>query len=263
MNDALILGLFVILPCVAGSLLFLFARNQRKRNLNAGAAPGSESAPESSGGTGRVGWGRLIFGNTLVFLLLGSLALLAGEDPYLFRRARLTDARWIAVLDAAAALGNWNAPVPAGRARGIAIGKAFNSIVAEVIEISQPAAGSLKVHRVSCAVDCGRPVNPGSIQAQMQGGIVHGLNATLWGQQTFKAGVAQSANFNRSRMLRLNEMPQIDVTIMPPDPNVPIGGIGEPGVPTVAPALANAYARLTGQRIRTLPFFPGATMSGL
>lgn len=195
--------------------------------------------------------------------MMDELALLAGEDPYLFRRARLTDARWIAVLDAAAALGGWNTPVPAGRARGIAIGKAFNSIVAEVFEISQPAAGSLKVHRVACAIDCGRPVNPGSIQAQMQGGIVHGLNAALWGQQTFKAGVAQAANFNRSRMLRLNEMPQIDVTIMPPNPSVPIGGIGEPGVPTVAPALANAYARLTGRRVRSLPFFPGATMSGL
>ncbi len=97
----------------------------------------------------------------------------------------------------------------------------------------------------------------------MQGGIVHGINATLWGQQTFQAGAAVSKNFNRSRMMRLNEMPVISVTIMPPNPDVPIGGIGEPAVPTVAPALANAYAKLTGQRIRTLPFFPNATMGGL
>lgn len=195
--------------------------------------------------------------------MMDELAQFAGEDPYQFRRNRLTDPRWIAVLDAAAQLGGWATPVPAGRARGIAISKAFNSIVAEVFEISQPAAGSIRIHKVACAIDCGRPVNPDSIKAQMQGGIVHGINATLWGQQTFLAGAAVSKNFNRSRMMRLGEMPQISVTIMPPNPNVPIGGIGEPAVPAVAPALANAYARLTGQRIRSLPFFPNATMSGL
>ncbi|MBS1787461.1 MAG: xanthine dehydrogenase family protein molybdopterin-binding subunit [Acidobacteria bacterium] len=194
--------------------------------------------------------------------MMDELAKFAGEDPYLFRRNRLTDPRWIAVLDAAAQLGGWNTPVPSGRARGIAISKAFNSIVAEVFEISQTTSG-VKIHKVACAIDCGRPVNPDSIKAQMQGGIVHGINATLWGQQTFKAGAAVSKNFNRSRMMRLNEMPVISVTILPPNPNVPIGGIGEPAVPPVAPALANAYAKLTGQRIRALPFFPNATMGGL
>lgn len=195
--------------------------------------------------------------------MMDELAQFAGEDPYEFRRNRLTDPRWIAVLDAAAQLGGWGTPLPAGRARGIAISKAFNSIVAEVFEISQPALGSIKIHKVACAIDCGRPVNPDSIKAQMQGGIVHGINATLWGQQTFKAGAAVSKNFNRSRMMRMSEMPQISVTILPPNPNVPIGGIGEPAVPPVAPALANAYAKLTGQRIRNLPFFPNATMGGL
>lgn len=195
--------------------------------------------------------------------MMDELALAAGEDPYQFRRLRLTDPRWVAVLDAAAELGGWNTPVRAGRARGIAISKAFNSIVAEVFEISQPSSGSIRINRAACAIDCGRPVNPNSIQAQMQGGIVHGINATLWGQQTFRSGAASAKNFNRSRMMRVNEMPQIDVVIMPPNPAVPVGGIGEPAVPPVAPALANAYARLTGQRIRTLPFFPGATMSGL
>lgn len=194
--------------------------------------------------------------------MIDELAKFTGEDPYLFRRNRLTDPRWIAVLDAAAQLGGWSTPVPSGRARGIAISKAFNSIVAEVFEISQ-TTGGIKIHKVACAIDCGRPVNPDSIKAQMQGGIVHGINATLWGQQTFQAGAAVSKNFNRSRMMRLNEMPVISVTIMPPNPDVPIGGIGEPAVPTVAPALANAYAKLTGQRIRTLPFFPNATMGGL
>ncbi len=198
---------------------------------------------------------------------IDELAESAGQDPYMFRRARLTDPRWINVLDAAASLGNWNTPPSSGRARGIAIGAAFNSIVAEVVEISQVTSTSLRVNRVSCAIDCYVPVNPGSIQAQLQGGIVHGLNAALYGQQTFVAGVAQAGNFNRSRMIRQGEMPQVDIKIIPgpaaSDRNVNIGGVGELGVPTFAPALANAYFKLTGKRVRSLPLFPGATMGGL
>jgi isoquinoline 1-oxidoreductase subunit beta len=199
--------------------------------------------------------------------MIDELAAAAGSDPYIYRRALLTDPRWIAVLDAAAALGNWNTPPPSGRARGIAIGTAFNSIVAEVVEISNVTSTSLKVKRVSCAIDCYLSVNPGSIQAQLQGGIVHGLNAALYGKQNFVNGAAQSKNFDRSRMIRLQEMPQIDITIIP-SPAVAsrsanIGGAGELGVPTFAPALANAYFKLTGTRVRTLPFFPGATMGGL
>lgn len=139
--------------------------------------------------------------------MINELALASGQDPYLFRRLRLTNARWIAVLDAAANLAGWNTPVPAGRARGIAIATAFNSIVAEVAEISQPSSGTLRIHRMACAIDCYRPVNPNSIEAQMQGGIVHGINATLWGQVTFTNGVASTKNFSNSRMMRLNEMP--------------------------------------------------------
>ncbi|MFN8537053.1 MAG: molybdopterin cofactor-binding domain-containing protein [Thermomicrobiales bacterium] len=196
--------------------------------------------------------------------MIDELALAAGKDPYQFRRTLLAgNARWLAVLDAAANLGGWNTPVPSGRARGIAIATCFNSIVAEVVEISQATSTSVKVHRVSCAIDCGRPVNPNSIEAQMQGGIVHGLNAALWGQVTFSKGMASAKNFRNSRMLRLNEMPQIAVTILPPNPGVPVGGVGEPGVPPLAPALANAYAKLTGTRPRSLPLFPGAQMSGL
>lgn len=199
--------------------------------------------------------------------MIDELAAAAGQDPYQFRRARLTDPRWIAVLDAAAALGNWTSAPPSGHARGIAIGAAFNSIVAEVVEISSVTSTGLKVNRVSCAIDCYIPVNPGSIQAQLQGGIVHGLNAALYGQQTFVGGVAQAANFNRSRMIRLGEMPRIDITIIPgpaaSDRSINIGGAGELGVPTFAPALASAYFRLTGKRARTLPLFPGSRMGGL
>jgi isoquinoline 1-oxidoreductase beta subunit len=199
--------------------------------------------------------------------MMDELAAKAGQDPYQYRRSKLTDPRWVAVLDAAAALGNWYAPLPAGRARGIAIGPAFNSIVAEVVEISAVTATSIKVNRVSVAIDCYISVNPGSVEAQLTGGVVHGLNAALYGKQSFVNGAAQSKNFNKNRMIRLNEMPQMAVTIMPnpaaSSRTVPIGGVGELGVPTLAPALANAYAALTGTRVRSLPFFPNATMGGL
>lgn len=198
---------------------------------------------------------------------IDELAFAAGQDPYLFRRNRLTDPRWIKVLDKAAELAGWNSPPSSGRARGIAIGAAFNSIVAEVVEISGVTSTGLRVNRVCCAIDCYVPVNPGSIQAQLQGGIVHGLNAALYGQQTFVNGAAQAGNFSRSRMIRLSEMPQIEVAIVPgpaaSDRTVSIGGVGELGVPTFAPALVNAYFKLTGKRLRSLPLFPGATMGGL
>lgn len=199
--------------------------------------------------------------------MMDEVALLAGEDPYLYRRAKLTDPRWIKVLDKAAALGNWSSPVPRGRARGIAIGMAFNSIVAEVVEISAATTSSVKVERVSVAIDCTLAVNPGSIEAQLAGGVVHGINAALYGRQSFVNGAAQNRNFKNNRMIRLNEMPHVEVAIVPPsgpaDRTVPIGGVGELGVPTLAPALANAYFRLTRMRVRSLPFFPNATMGGL
>jgi isoquinoline 1-oxidoreductase beta subunit len=195
------------------------------------------------------------------------VAAAAGRDPYEYRRDNLTDPRWIAVLEAAASLGNWRAPLPPGSARGIAIGPAFNSIVSEVVEISGVTSTSIRVNRVAVVIDCYIGVNPGSIEAQLTGGVVHGLNAALYGKQGFSNGAALSKNFNRSRMIRLNEMPQVTVAMMP-NPTVstrtvPIGGVGELGVPTLAPALANAYARLTGNRVRSLPFFPNASMGGL
>ena len=192
------------------------------------------------------------------------LPLRPDRIPTSFRRSKLDDPRWVAVLDAAATLGGWSSPLAAGRARGIAIGPAFNSIVAQVVEISGSAA-SFRVNRVSLAIDCYIGVNPGAIDAQLTGGIVHGLNAALYGRQSFVNGVGQSRNFNRSRMIRMGEMPQVAVTLIPnptaSNRSMPIGGVGELGVPSLAPALANAYAKLTGVRQRTLPFFPNATMS--
>lgn len=198
--------------------------------------------------------------------MIDELAAAAGQDPVQFRRARLTDPRWIAVLEAAAKASGWTTAPPAGRARGIAIGTAFNTIVAQVVEVANSTSG-LRVTRVWVAVDSYLTVNPGSVEAQITGGVVHGLNAALYGKQTFSNGAAQSKNFNANRMIRLSEMPAVSVILLPPpanaDRSVPIGGIGELGVPTLAPALANAWARLTGARVRTLPFYPAATMGGL
>ncbi len=196
--------------------------------------------------------------------MVDELAAAAGLDPYQFRRARLTNPRWLAVLEAAATASGWGTPGPVGTARGMAIGTAFNTVVAQVVEVAQGTGGP-KVTRAWVAVDSYLVVNPNNVEAQIIGGVVHAMNAALYGKQTFSNGAAQAKNFNNSRMIRLGEMPTVKVVIMPPpaasDRLQPLGGIGELGVPTFAPALANAWAKLSGQRVRALPFFPNATMS--
>jgi isoquinoline 1-oxidoreductase beta subunit len=196
---------------------------------------------------------------------IDELAKAAGQDPYTYRRARLTDPRWIAVLDKAASLSNWTSTPPSGTYRGIAIGTAFNSIVAEVVEINNVTATGLRISKVTVVLDSYLYVNPGQVDSQLVGGVVHGLNAAMYGQQNFVAGAAQNKNFSRNRMIRPNEMPTVTTYVMPNpaamDRNAKIGGVGELGVPTFAPALANAYAKATGVRKYSLPLFPGATMS--
>jgi isoquinoline 1-oxidoreductase beta subunit len=196
--------------------------------------------------------------------MVDELAAAAGQDPFQFRRARLTDPRWIAVLEAAANAAGWSRPPASGTARGIAVGAAFNTIVAQVVEVSN-SSGVPRVRRAWVAVDSTLVVNPGQVEAQIVGGVVHAINATLYGRQTFANGAAQVKNFNKSRMIKIGEAPQVTVVLMPrlagATRSTPIGGIGELGVPTFAPALANAWAKLTGLRVRTLPFVPNATMS--
>jgi isoquinoline 1-oxidoreductase beta subunit len=124
-----------------------------------------------------------------------------------------------------------------------------------------------KVNNVWMALDCYLSVNPGQLQAQLVGGMVHALNAVLYGRQSFVNGVPQFSNFYQNRVIRLDESPQVAVTLIPSpaqsSQSVPIGGAGEIAVPTLAPALTNAYVRAGGTRIRTLPIFPTATMGGL
>ena len=196
--------------------------------------------------------------------MIDELAAAFGQDAYQFRRTRITDPRWLAVLDAAASAAGWGNALPAGSARGIAIGAAFNSIVAQVVEVNSATATGVRVSKVTVAIDCYLPVSPGMIEAQIVGGVVHGMNAALWGRQTFVNGTAQIKNFNNSRMLRIGEMPAVKVVIMPAPAvasrTAAIGGVGELGVPTFAPALAAATFKLTGARQRSLPYFPNATM---
>jgi isoquinoline 1-oxidoreductase subunit beta len=192
---------------------------------------------------------------------IDELAALAHVDPFVFRKGLLTgNARANAVLDAADALTAWRHKLPAGHGWGVAYSEGFGSIVCQVAEISAVTASSLTVNRVACVVDCGRAINPKAVEMQMQGGIVHGLNAALWGAMNFVAGAAQTRNFDNYRVLSLPEMPHIDVKIV--NSGAALGGIGEPGVPPIAPALANAYFNVTRKRVRTLPFFPGQGMPG-
>lgn len=191
--------------------------------------------------------------------MLDELAQAAGQDPFTFRYNHVTDPRALAVLQAADNLSLWRKSLAAGHAWGMAYAESFGTRVCEVVEVSNPGTSSVRVNRVACVVDCGTAINPDSVEAQMQGGILHALNATLWGQSTFTAGKANQTNFNRYRVMRPSEMPAVTVQIVPS--TAPPSGTGEPGVPPLAPALVNAYARLTGLRVRTLPMFPGATMS--
>ena len=180
------------------------------------------------------------------------MAAAAGKDPYEYRRALLGNSpRYKGVLELAAKEAGWSKPLPAGRGRGIAVGQSFGSFVAEVAEVSVGADGKLKVHRVVCAVDCGRTVNPAIVKRQMESAIVYGLTAALYGEITFKDGKVQQSNFNDYRMLRMNEMPVVEVHIMP-STEAP-GGVGEPGLPPAAPALVNAIYAATGKRLRKLP----------
>jgi isoquinoline 1-oxidoreductase beta subunit len=183
---------------------------------------------------------------------LDEVAHAGGKDPYQLRRTLLAkQPRMLAVLNLAAEKAGWGKPLPAGHGRGIATHFSFDSYVAQVIEASVEKDGAVRVHRVVCAVDCGQVVNPSIVEAQMQGGVIFGLTAALKTEITLDKGRVQQRNFHDYPMIRMNECPIIEVHIMPSkqDPT----GVGEPGVPPVAPALTNAIFAATGKRIRRLP----------
>ncbi|CAG8872550.1 xanthine dehydrogenase family protein molybdopterin-binding subunit [Pseudomonas fluorescens] len=183
--------------------------------------------------------------------LIDELATAAGKDPVEYRRTLLKDhPRHLGVLNLAVEKANWKAPLPDGHALGVAVHESFGSYVAQVAEVSQDNL-AIRVHRVVCAVDCGIAVNPQSIAAQMESCITFGLSFALHSKLTLKDGQVVQSNYHDYQVLRLNEMPLVEVHIVPSSDKP--GGIGEAGVPPTAPAVANAVFALTGQRLRELP----------
>ena len=189
--------------------------------------------------------------------LIDEAAAAAGKDPYEFRRSMLGKSpRYKALLELVAAKADWDKPLKPGaakekRGRGIALHQAFDTLVAQVAEVTVKPNGTFKVDRVVCAVDCGVAINPDVIKAQMEGGIGFALAAALHGEITLKGGEVQQSNFHQFQVLRINEMPAVEVHIMPSTEKPT--GVGEPGVPPTAPAVTNAIFAATGKRIRKLP----------
>ena len=183
--------------------------------------------------------------------LIDELATSAKMDPIEYRRALFINApRHLAALNMAVEKSGWHKPLSKGMFRGVAVHEAMGSFVCQIVEISIDD-NNIHVHRVICAIDCGPAVNPDGVRAQMEGCIVYGLTAALYGEITIKNGEVQQSNFHDYKMLRINTAPEIEVYIVPSSGKM--GGAGEPGVPPIAPALANALFAATGKRVRKLP----------
>jgi isoquinoline 1-oxidoreductase beta subunit len=201
-------------------------------------------------------WWRVVGSSHTAFAVeafIDEVAHAAGQDGFTFRRKLLDQhPRMKAVLELAADKAGWGTPLPPGKGRGIAVAEAFKTFVAQVAEVSVDKDGQVKVDRVVCAVDCGTPINPDIIAAQMEGGIGFGLGAVLYGAITLKDGRIEQDNFNAYRVLRMSEMPKVEVHIVPSAE--PPTGVGEPGVAPVGPAVANAIFAATGKRSYVLPF---------
>jgi isoquinoline 1-oxidoreductase beta subunit len=183
--------------------------------------------------------------------LIDELAHTAKKDPLEYRRALLKDhPRHLAALNLAAEKAGWGKPLPKGVFRGIAVHESFGSFVAQVAEVSVNK-GEVKVHRMVSAIDCGLAVNPDSLKAQMESSVSFGLGAAMQSEITFKDGMVQQSNFHDYQVLRMAAMPKVEVYIV--QSTEKMGGVGEPGLPPVAPAVTNAIFAATGKRIRTLP----------
>jgi isoquinoline 1-oxidoreductase beta subunit len=183
---------------------------------------------------------------------IDELAHAAKQDPVAYRRVLLKDkSRHLAALNLAAEKAGWDHPLPAGRFRGVAVHESFGSFVAQVVEISMEK-GRPKMHKVTCAIDCGVAVNPDGVKAQMESCIIFGQTMALYGEITIERGMVKQSNFYDYRIARMYEAPVIEVHIVPSTEKM--GGAGEPGVPPLAPALANAVFAATGKRVYRLPF---------
>ncbi|HOB03543.1 MAG TPA: molybdopterin-dependent oxidoreductase, partial [Casimicrobium huifangae] len=183
---------------------------------------------------------------------IDELAVALKKDPYLFRLELLKEQpRFAKVLSAAASAAQWNAALPKGWGRGIALAESFKSIVCQVVDV-EVVGKDIKVRRVVSAVDCGTALHPENVKAQIASAAIFGLTAALKGKITLSEGVVQQSNFNDYPLLSMAECPQFETIII--DSGAPLGGIGEVGTPPVAPALGNAIFAATGKRLRGLPF---------
>ncbi len=194
---------------------------------------------------------------------LDELAHVARKDPLEFRLATLkNNMRASRVLKTVAEKAGWGKPVPKGQARGIAQHACFGSYTAQVADISvDKKSGKIKVHRIVAAVDCGPVVNPSTVIEQMEGGIIIALSTVLKEEVQFANGGVKSANFDDYGVIRMSEVPEIEVHIGKSTEG--IGGIGELGVPACAPAVANAFFNATGVRVRRLPLNPATVLAAL
>jgi isoquinoline 1-oxidoreductase beta subunit len=191
------------------------------------------------------------FNGFVIESFIDELAHEAGEDAMAYRMNLLKAVpRHQNVLQLASERAGWGKPLPAGHFQGVAVHKSFGTVVAEVAEVSVEE-GRIRVHKVTCAVDCGQVVNPEIVTAQMESGIIFGLTAALHGEINFKKGQVQQSNFDDYPILRMDETPAIDVILV--DSNESPTGVGEPGLPPIAPAVANALFKATGRRLRSLP----------
>jgi isoquinoline 1-oxidoreductase beta subunit len=191
---------------------------------------------------------------------IDELAAAAKQDPLEYRRRLLGESpRARRVLELAAAKAGWGQALPAGRGRGLSVQHAFGSYVAQVAEVAVSKEGDVRVERVVCAVDCGIVVNPDTVRAQMEGGIIFGITGALFGEITLKDGRVEQSNFHNYRTLRINEVPDIDVHLV--ESTETPGGIGEPGTSAAAPAVCNAIFAATGKRVRKLPVDPAQLRS--
>jgi isoquinoline 1-oxidoreductase beta subunit len=183
---------------------------------------------------------------------IDELAAAAKQDPVAYRRALLDQSpRAKAVLDLAAEKAGWGQPLPAGVGRGVSLQSAFATYMAHIAEVEVAKDGGVRVRRVVCAVDCGTPVNPDTIRAQIEGGIMFGVTAALYGEITLKDGRVEQSNFDTYQVLRMNEAPAVEVYIV--QNTEPPGGIGETGTSAIPAAVTNAIFAVTGKRLRKLP----------
>jgi len=183
---------------------------------------------------------------------IDELATAAKQDPIAYRRALLDKfPRAKAVLELAAEKAGWGQPLPQGFGRGVSLQFVFATYMAQIAEVEVSKDGKVRVHRVVCAVDCGIPVNPDTIQAQIQSAIIFGITAALYGDITLKNGRVEQTNFDSYQMLRMNEAPAIEVHIV--QNFEPPGGMGECGTSAIVPAVANAIFAATGKRLRKMP----------